>query len=57
MFTNRARDCLLMYFEDESGDQTLTKKLEKGAFLLPAPDREGADFVIMKPSILPRLFR
>jgi hypothetical protein len=57
LFTNRARDCLLMYFEDESGDQTLTKKLEKGAFLLPAPDREGADFVIMKPSILPRLFR
>jgi hypothetical protein len=46
-----------MYFEDESGDQTLTKKLEKGAFLLPAPDREGADFVIMQPSILPRLFR
>ena len=57
LFTNKAQDCLLMYFTDESGDQTLIKKLDKGAFLLPAPDGEGREFVIMKASMLPRLFR
>ena len=57
VFTNKARDCLLMYFADESGDQTLVKKLEKGAFLLPVPDREGAELVTMKPKMLSRLFR
>jgi hypothetical protein len=34
-----------------------TKKVEKGAFLLPASESEGSPFVIMRPSILPRLFR
>ena len=57
LFANKNQDCLLMYFADEAGDQTLMKKLDKGAFLLPAPERDGAAFVIMKPSILPRLFR
>jgi hypothetical protein len=57
LFTNAGHECLLMYFVDEQGDQTLMKKLDKGAFLLPVPEREGAPFVIMKPAVLPRLFR
>jgi len=39
------------------GDETIMKKLDKGAFLLPAPDAEGAPFVTLRPSMLPRLFR
>ena len=57
LFVNRARDTLLLYFLDEDGDQTIVKRLDKGAFLLPAPDATGARFVEMAPSMLPRLFR
>ena len=57
LFTNKARDCLVMYVLDEDGEQTLIKKLDKGAFLLPAPDREGAECAIMKPRVLSGLFR
>jgi hypothetical protein len=57
LFTNKNQDSLLMYFADHASDQTLMKKLDKGAFLLPVPEREGEAFVIMKPSMLPRLFR
>lgn len=57
LFTNKSRDCLLMYFAEPASDQTLTKKLNKGVFLLPAPEHEGVPYVIMKPSIVPRLFR
>ena len=57
VFVNKARDILLLYFVDEDGDQTIVKKLDKGAFLLPAPDANGARFVDMAPSMLPRLFR
>jgi hypothetical protein len=54
---NRRRDALLMYFEDHDGAQTLTKKLDKGSFLLPARDAHRAPFVVLKPSMLRRLFR
>lgn len=57
LFTNKSRDTLLMYFEDSTGDQTVMKKLERGAFLLPAPEQEGAAYVIMRPKVLGRLFR
>jgi hypothetical protein len=57
LFVNRQRDTLLMYFLGFDGDQTLMKKLDKGAFLLPAPDADGKPFVILRPSMLPRLFR
>lgn len=57
LFTNKKRDSLLMYCADYDGEQTLVKKLEKGGFLLPESSREGESFVIMKPSILARLFR
>jgi hypothetical protein len=57
LFSNKSQDSLLMYFTDNEGDQMLLKKLDKGAFLLPVPERDGEAFVIMKPSMLPRLFR
>lgn len=57
LFVNRARDTLVLYFLDIDGEQTLVKKLDKGAFLLPAPEADGAPFVVLRPSMLPRLFR
>ncbi len=57
LFVNSRRDTLLLYFEDSTGGQTLTKKLNKGAFMLPARDEDGAPFAILHPRMLPRLFR
>ena len=57
LFVNPARDTLLLYFLDIDGEQTLMKRLDKGAFLLPAPEADGAPFVVLRPSMLPRLFR
>lgn len=57
LFTNKARDSLLLYWKDWEGEQTLLKKLNKGAFLLPAPKQEGEPFVTMRPKALARLFR
>jgi IS66 Orf2 like protein len=57
IFTNKACDTLLMYSLDGYDGQTLTKKLTKGAFLLPAASDESAPYVIMKPSMIGKLFR
>ena len=57
LFVNRRRDTLLMYFAGYDGDETLTKKLDKGSFLLPARDAHREPFVILKPAMLRRLFR
>jgi hypothetical protein len=57
LFINKDRDTLLLYFVDEIGEQILTKKLEKGSFLLPVPAENGAPFVEVSPAKLPRLFR
>jgi hypothetical protein len=42
VFTNKARDCLLLLSTGPSGDQVLLKKLEKGEYLLPAPEIEAS---------------
>ena len=57
LFTNQKRDCLLLYSASSTGDRTLLKKLERGAFLLPAPEHDGKPYVLMKPAVLTRLFR
>ena len=57
LFVNSRRDTLLLYFMDRTGEQILTKKLDKGSFLLPARDKDGAPFVILRPSMLSRMFR
>jgi hypothetical protein len=53
---NRAKDTLKLYWEDSSGDQTITKKLDRGAFLVPVvpPD---AKYATVTPVTLRRLFR
>ena len=57
LFVNRRRDTLAMYFAGYDGEQILTKKLDKGSFLLPARDAQREPFVVLKPSMLRRLFR
>lgn len=57
LFVNKRHDCLLLYWTTDRGDETFTKKLESGASIVPAPDRDGAPFVVMRPSLLSRLFR
>ena len=57
VFTNRRRDTLVLYVLDDSGDRTLTKKLERGGFILPAPDASGSEVATLKPSMLGKLFR
>jgi hypothetical protein len=57
LFVNKNHDCLLLYSTDSDGDRTLTKKIEKGAFLVPAPGPDGSPFVVMRPSVLSRMFR
>lgn len=57
LFANKSHDCLLLYSFAPNGERTLTKKIEKGAFIMPAPDRDGAPYVIMRPPILQRMLR
>jgi hypothetical protein len=57
LFVNKSHDCLLLYSTDSDGDRTLTKKIEKGAFIVPGPRPDGAPFVILRPSVLSRMFR
>ena len=56
LFHNRAKDMLKLYWEDSSGDQTITKKLDRGAFLVPVVP-PGAKYATVSPAILERLFR
>jgi hypothetical protein len=57
VFVNRQRNTLLMYFRAPGGDEVTMKRLDKGAFILPAKAESGAPYVIMRPAMLPRLFR
>ena len=57
LFVNKSHDCLLLYSTDANGDQTLMKKIEKGAFIMPAPGPDGTPFIVMRPSMLSRMFR
>ena len=56
-FTNQKQDTLLLYLVCEDGDQTLTKKLDRGAFLVPTAKPDGGPFVSMRRSALSKLFR
>ncbi|HET9955272.1 MAG TPA: IS66 family insertion sequence element accessory protein TnpB [Polyangiaceae bacterium] len=57
LFVNRARDTLLLYHRGYTGEQTLIKKLDKGSFVLPAPEENGRPFAVLRPAMLGRLFR
>ena len=56
MFFNKAQDCLRVFFVDDTGDQSLTKKLDRGGFLVPT--NNSADlFVRIRADLLPTLFK
>lgn len=57
IFTNRRKDRLLMYYVTENGDGVMLKKLERGAFLMPAPTPDGNRWIAMKAAMAARLFR
>jgi hypothetical protein len=46
----------VLYTLDESGDRCITKKLERGAFLLRVP-AEGQKYVALEASKVASLFR
>lgn len=54
---NSRRDTMVLYSVDWDGEQSIVKKLEKGSFLLPAPETGGKPYVILRPAMLARLFR
>ena len=56
LFHNRAMDRLVLYAVDADGDRCLTKKLDRGVFLLPVP-APGQRYVVLSPSKLGTLFR
>jgi hypothetical protein len=57
LFTNKKQDTLLLYLVAEDGDQTITKKLDRGAFLVPTAKPDGPPFVTFRRSALSKLFR
>lgn len=57
LFTNRKQDTLLLFLVCEDGDQTLTKKLDRGAFLMPTAKPDGGPLVTMRRSAISTLFR
>jgi hypothetical protein len=57
LFTNKKQDTLLLFLVCEDGDQTVTKKLDRGAFLVPTGKPDGAPFVTVRRSALSKLFR
>ena len=56
IFHNRKRDTLVLYTLDQRGDRCVTKKLERGVFLLPVP-AEGQKYVVLAASKVASLFK
>ena len=56
IFHNRKQDTLVLYTLEEDGDSCITKKLERGTFLLPVVP-EGERYVVLKASMVGSLFR
>lgn len=55
LFHNRSRDTLVLYIVDDTGDRCITKKLDRGTFLLPAP-AAGKKYVVLDASKIDTLF-
>ena len=56
LFHNRAKDTLVLYSLDADGDRCITKKLDRGVFLVPVP-AAGAKYVVLDASKIGTLFR
>ena len=56
IFHNQKKDTLVLYTLDHTGDRCITKKLKRGAFLLPVP-AEGERYVVLDASKVMSLFR
>lgn len=56
LFHNRAQDTLVLYTLDDDGDRCITKKLHRGAFLLPVP-AAGEKYAVVEASKVGSLFR
>lgn len=56
LFHNRTRDTLVLYSLDADGDRCITKKLDRGVFLLPVP-AAGQKYVVLDASKIGILFR
>jgi hypothetical protein len=56
LFHNRKKDTLVLYTLDRTGDRCITKKLERGSFLVPVPS-EGEKYVVLAASKVASLFR
>jgi IS66 Orf2 like protein len=56
LFHNRARDTLVLYALDADRDRCVTKKLDRGVFLLPVPVA-SQKYVVIDASKVATLFR
>jgi len=56
LFHNRSQDTLVLYCLDADGDRSTSKKLDRGAFLLPAP-AAGQKYAVVDASKVGTLFR
>jgi len=56
LFFNKAQDCMKVFFVDDSGDQSITKKLDRGGFLMPVSN-DDSSFVKVRAGLLPTLFK
>lgn len=56
LFHNRSKTTLVLYALDYDGDRCLSKKLDRGAFMLPIP-AEGEAYVMLDVSKVGSLFR
>ena len=56
VFHNRTRDTLVVYCVTRSGDESIVKKMDRGAFMLPVPS-PGERYATVEASKLQTLFR
>jgi len=56
LFVNNAQDHMLVYWLTGDGGESIQKKLDRGAFLMPTA-AAGESLVMMRPTALAKLFR
>lgn len=56
LFHNRKKDTLVLYTLDSNGDRCITKRVDRGTFLLPLPAPEE-EYVVLSAAKVKSLFR